>query len=184
MRFVIEHPWASGCILGSISFALIWTGLREGKLRRIKFGLVTVVLAFAAMIIGNLFSTPRENATRVVRSFIYAVIQNSISEVSNLVSPDVIVVDNLRGKLDGTRAGVVKGVQYLHKEFPPTSNTIMRIEVFEREHDALVEVSMMTRITGVGSVPHRWRLIVTPDSQEVWRITTIDVVEVAFRSYR
>ena len=103
MRFVIEHPWASGCILGSISFALIWTGLRDGKLRRIKFGLLTVVLAVAAMIIGNLFSTPRENATRVVRGFIYAVIQNNISEVSNISDkkteiifdiPDVEITNN------------------------------------------------------------------------------------------
>ena len=184
MRFVIEHPWASGCILGSISIALIWTGLRDGKLRRVKFGLVTIVLAIGAMIIGNLFSTPRENASRVVRTFIHAVIQNNISEVSTLVSPDVIVVDNLHGKLDGSQSGVVKGVQYLHKEFPPTSNTILRFEVFEREYDALVEVSMLTRISGLGSTPNRWRLIVTPNEEEVWRITTIDVVEVAFRSYR
>jgi len=42
----------------------------------------------------------------------------------------------------------------------------------------------MSRISRIGSVPHRWHLIVAPNAQEVWQITTIDVVEVAFRSYR
>jgi hypothetical protein len=184
VRFVIEHPWAAGCILSSISFALIWTGLRDGKTQRIKFGLVTVVLAIAAMIIGHVFSTPRENATKVVRSFITAVMQNKISEVRQLVSPNVEVVDDLGGRLRSKVAGVVDGVRYLHDQFPPTSNTILRFEVFERERDALVEVRMLTRVTGLGSTPNRWRLIVTPDVEEVWRITSIDVVEVAFRSYR
>jgi len=184
VRFVIEHPWASGCILSSISIALIWTGLRDGKLNRIKYGFVVVIFAIAAMIIGNIFSTPRENATRVTNKFIEAVLDNNISSVRQLVSPTVVVVDDLGGKLQDKISGVVEGVTYLHKQFPPTSNTILRLEVFEREHDALVEVSMMTRITGIGSVPHRWRLIVRPNAEEVWQITTIDVVEVAFRSYR
>ncbi|MBC8202444.1 MAG: hypothetical protein H8E91_01295 [Planctomycetes bacterium] len=184
MRFVIEHPWASGCILSSISFALIWTGLRDGKSMRVKFGLATITLAIAAMIIGNIYSTPREHASRVVHGFIDAVMENNISGVRNLVAPNVIVVDDLGGKLQGKIAGVLEGVRYLHDQFPPTSNTILRFEVFEREHDVIVEISMMTRISHIGSIPNRWHLIVTPTVEDVWQITTIDVVEVAFRSYR
>lgn len=184
MRFVIEHPWASGCILSSVSFALIWTGFRDGKLIRVKLGSLALILAIAAMVIGNVFSTIRENASSVVHAFIDAVMENNISEVRQLVALDVIVVDDLGGKLQGKLSGVLNGVKYLHEQFPPTSTTILRFEVFERERDAIVEVSMMSRITRIGSVPHRWHLIVTPNSEEVWQITTIDVVEVAFRSYR
>ncbi len=184
MRFIVEHPWASGCILSSISFALIWTGLREGKLIRIKFGFLTTVFAIAAMIIGNMYSTPREQASNVVHSLIDAVMDNNISEVRNLVAPNVIVVDDLGGKLQKNISGVIDSVTYLHKQFPPTSNTVLRFEVFERENDVLVELSLMTRITGKGSIPHRWRLIVAPNTEEEWQITIIDVVEVAFRSYR
>ena len=184
MRFVIEHPLASGCILSSISFALIWTGLRDEKLIRIKFGVVIFILAISAMVIGIVFSTTRENASNVVHDFIDAVVDNNISKIRKLVSPNVIVVDDLEGRLEGNISGVINGVAYLHKQFPPTSNTILRFEVFEREHDAIVEVSMMSRITRIGSVPHRWHFIVTPNADETWQITTIDVVEVAFRSYR
>ena len=175
MRFVIEHPLASACILSSISFALIWTGLRDEKLIRIKFGVVIFILAISAM---------RENASNVVHAFIDAVVDNNIFKIRKLVSPNVIVVDDLEGKLQGNISGVINGVAYLHEQFPPTSNTILRFEVFEREHDAIVEVSMMSRITRIGSVPHRWHFIVTPNADETWQITTIDVVEVAFRSYR
>jgi len=184
VRFIVEHPWASGCIFGSISFVLIWTGIRDEKTLRIKIGLVVVLLAISAMIIGDIFSTPREHATRVVNNFIKAVMQQNIQDVRKLVSPNVIVVDDLGGRMQGTGNGVVQAVKYLHEKYPPTNNTILRFEVFERENDALVEVAMMSRITSVGSVPHSWRLIVTPNDQDTWLITTIDVVEVAFRSYR
>jgi hypothetical protein len=184
VRFIIEHPWASGCILSSISFALIWTGLRDGKLIRVKFGLVAIIFAIAVMIIGNIYATPRENASKVVHALIEAVMNNDIPEVQKLVARDVIVVDDLGGKLKGKISGVVQGITYLHEQFPPTSNTMLRFEVFEREQDVIVEISMMSRISRIGSVPHRWHLIVAPNAQEVWQITTIDVVEVAFRSYR
>lgn len=184
MRFIVEHPWASGCILGSISFVFIWTGIRDGKTLRIQIGFVVVLLAISAMIIGDIFSTPREHATRVVQSFIKAVMQQNIQDVRNLVSPNVIVVDDLGGRLQGTAHGVVQAVNYLHDKYPPIRNTILRFEVFERQKDAIVEISMISRITSIGSVPHQWRLIVTPNDHDTWLITTIDVVEVAFRSYR
>ncbi|MDP6542281.1 MAG: hypothetical protein QF444_00680 [Phycisphaerales bacterium] len=184
MRFILEHPWASGCILGSISIALVWTGLRDGKATRIKIGIAMVAFAVAAVFTGTLIDTPREHAHRVVYGFIKAVKQNDARSVRQFVSPSVEFVDDFKGKIKGGAKGVVLGVKNLHEEYPPTSNTILRFEVIERVQDVIVELSMMTRVTHIGSVPNRWRLFISEDEHGLWRITTIDAIEIAFRSYR
>ena len=184
MRFVLEHPWASGFILGSVSYVLVWTGLREGKSLRCKTGLVVFVFAIAAVAIGTFIDTPREHARRVVLGFVEAVKQNDTRSIRQYVFPSVVFVDDFKGECKGTVAGVIQSVQKLHEDYPPTSNTILRFEVLERETDAMVELSMLTRVTHIGSVPNRWRLFVAPNDQGEWQISTIDAVEIAFRSYR
>ena len=184
MRFVLEHPWATGCILGSVSYALIWNGLRDDRTTRVKIGLVLAAITVAAVMIGTILDTPREHASRIVRGFIEAVKENDIASVRQYVTPSVVFVDDFKGKVNGGVAGVIQGVTYLHEEYPPTSNTILRFEVIERVHDVLVEVSMMTRVTHIGSVPNRWRLFVSQNEQGTWQISTIDAIEIAFRSYR
>ena len=184
MRFVLEHPWASGFIVASLAFVLIWTGLRDGNSLRFKSGIVVTALAVVAVLLGTMIDTPREQARSVVLAFIEAVENNDIYTVRQLVSPFVLVVDDFDGRLGGTVDGVVQGVKELHREYPPTSNTILRLEVFERDKDVLVALSMMTRVTHIGSVPNGWRIFVAPDDTGTWQINTIDAVEIAFRSYR
>ncbi len=184
MRFIYEHPWASGFIIASLAFVFIWTGLRDGKPKCFRSGIVVTAFAVTAVLLGTMIDTPREHARRVVVAFVEAVQNNDTYAVRQLVSPYVQVVDDFDGRLGGTVAGVVQGVKELHREYPPTSNTILRLEVFEREQDVLVALSMMTRVTHIGSVPNRWRIFVAPDALGTWQISTIDAVEIAFRSYR
>jgi hypothetical protein len=141
-------------------------------------------LAIAAAITGNILSTKREHATRVVRGLIDSVLEQDIAGLRQYVSRDVCVEDAIHRSFTGTIDGVIEGVRYVHKEIPPTSNTIILFEVFEREADAIVEVAVLTRLKRLGTIPSTWRFRVSPNKTGVWKVTSIDPVEIAFRSYR
>ena len=184
MRFIIEHPWASGCILSTLSFVLVWTGLRDGRSVRIKLGVVVFFIALIAVGIGLKFTTPRENGRRVTNAFIRAVMENNVVNAVSLLSPTVFVKDDIHGHLKQHQLGVVDAIKYLHKEFPPTSNTVLRLDVFEREKDVLVILTQITRIKRIGSVPNTWKILVSPNEHGEWLVSMLDVEEVAYRSYR
>jgi hypothetical protein len=63
-------------------------------------------------------------------------------------------------------------------------NTILRMEIYERQHDVLTELSMFTRVSRIGSVPSRWRILAREQPKGTWSIYSIDAVEIAGRSYR
>ena len=48
----------------------------------------------------------------------------------------------------------------------------------------LIEVSLLSRVAVIGTVPSTWRLIVSPLDDGVWKITSIDTVEIMARLYR
>ena len=104
MRFVLEHPWASGFIVASLAFVLIWTGLRDGNPARFKSGIIVTAFAVVAVLLGTMIDTPREQARSVVLAFIEAVEKNDTYTVRQLVSPFVLVVDDFDGRLGGTVA--------------------------------------------------------------------------------
>jgi hypothetical protein len=43
---------------------------------------------------------------------------------------------------------------------------------------------MFSRLSGIGTVPSRWRLLVRPVAADEWKIYSIDAIEIAGRSYR
>ncbi len=184
MRFILEHPWLAFIMLTSISFALSWTGLRDGKMLRVKVGVAFFLLALALCTIGLVIETPTEHAKRVVYAFVRAVEEEDISSALQEVHPEVVLVENWEGISEAGAEGVKASIIRLHSKYPLKYNTILRFQPVERSDDVLVELSLLSRVSGIGTVPSRWRLIVMPDEQGLWKIYSIDAVEILGRSYR
>ena len=184
MRFILEHPWLASLMITAVSFALIWTGLRDGKLRRVKVGIVVLLVAVTACVLGIVVDTPTELAKRAVYSFVKAVEEENISLVSTVLYRDVNMVDQWKEISEAGIAGVIASIHKLHMKHTLRYNTILRFQPIERDDDVLVELSLLSRVSGIGTVPSRWRLLIMPDEQGVWKIYSIDAVEIMGRSYR
>ncbi len=184
MRFILEHPWLAFIMLASISFALSWTGLRDGKTLRVKVGGVVFLVAIVVCVSGLAIDTPTEHAKRVVYAFVKAVEEEDIPSALKEVHSEVVLVENWKGISDTGVEGVKASITKLHSKYPIKFNTILRFQPVERSDDVLVELSLLSRVSGIGTVPSRWRLLVMPDDQGVWKIYSIDAVEIMGRSYR
>jgi hypothetical protein len=184
MRFILEHPWLSSFMITAISFALVWTGLRDGKLLRSKVGGVVFLVAVGACVLGLVVDTPTEHAKRVVYSFVKAVEEGNTTSVPSMLHRDVILVDQWKGISETGIEGVIASVHKLHQKHTLSYNTILRFQPVERTNDVLVELSLLSRVSGIGTVPSRWRLLIMPNDLGDWTIYSIDAIEIMGRSYR
>ena len=170
MRFILEHPWISSISIAAIALGLLWIGLRDGKKIYSRVGVLLFCVAVTAWILGRLIDTPTEHAKRLIYSFVLAVETEDIPATSAVLSQDVIMVDTWK---DYPNQGI-EGVQL----------SIIELQPVEREEDVLVEISLLSRVSGIGTVPSRWRILVQPNEAGVWKIYSIDAVEIMGRSYR
>ena len=97
---------------------------------------------------------------------------------------DVDIVDDWKGESLSGRAGMKKSLDDLYAKYKITFNTVLRVEFFERENDVLVDLSLFTRVSGIGSVPSIWSILVHEEKNGKWSISSIDAIEIAGRSYR
>lgn len=184
MRFILEHPWISSISIAAIALGLLWTGLREGKNIRSKAGVLILFIAVSAWILGWLIDTPTEHAKRLIYSFVQAVEQEDIPATAEVLSQDVIMVDTWKDYPNQGIEGVQLSIIELHSRHSFSFNTVLRFQPVEREEDVLVEISLLSRVSGIGTVPSRWRILVKPNEAGVWKIYSIDAVEIMGRSFR
>ena len=184
MRLILEHHWLTGILVGSIGVAFVWVGLRDNLITRCKIGGATIILAALLFLVGMFIETPTEGARRVVKGFVDAVVEENVHVALSFLDGDVILVDDWKGDALSGHGGVRKSLTDLYRKHKLTFNTFLRAEFFERENDVLVEISLFTRVSGIGSVPSRWRILVQEQGEGGWVIYSIDAIEIAGRSYR
>ncbi len=184
MRFILEHPWLASISIAAIAFALTWTGLRDGLGTRVKIGLVVFGVSICSLIVGLLIDTPTEHAKGAVYTFVQGVEDENISAVFSVVHQDVILVDHWDAISSNGIQGVQESIKQLHEKHPLSFNTILRFQAVEREEDVLVELSMLSRVSRIGTVPSVWRILVMPNEQGTWKIYSIDAIEIMGKSYR
>ena len=184
MRLIFEHPWVLSLAIASIGFGFLWFGLREDLLNRIKIGVSLVLFSLIILVVGLLVDTPTEHAKRLIYSFVLAVETEDIPATSAVLSQDVIMVDTWKDYPNQGIEGVQLSIIELHERHSFSFNTVLRFQPVEREEDVLVEISLLSRVSGIGTVPSRWRILVQPNEAGVWKIYSIDAVEIMGRSYR
>jgi len=174
----------TGIIVGAIGLAFLWVGLRDNLLTRCKIGIATIVFALLLFFIGLFVVTPTEHAKRVVSGFVNAVVDENASDALSLLHWEVDIVDDWRGESLSGHAGMQRSLDALYAKYMLTFNTILRADFFERKDDVLVELSLFTRVSGIGSVPSTWRILVQEQKDGKWTISSIDAIVIAGRSYR
>ena len=184
MRLIFEHPWVLSLAIASIGFGFLWVGLREDLLNRIKIGVSLVFLSLIILVVGLLVDTPTEHAKFVVHGFIDAATEADIQGAISFVTDDVLLVDDWRGKTGTSKQDVRISLVELHKRHGISYNTVLRLVPIEREDDVLVELSLFSRVSGIGTVPSRWRILVKQVEDDEWKIYSIDAIEIAGRSFR
>ena len=184
MRLVFEHPWVLSLAIASIGFGFLWVGLREDLLNRMKIGVSLVLLSFTILVVGLLVDTPTEHAKFVVHGFIDSATEGDIQGAVSFVTDDVLLVDDWRGKTGTSKQDVRTSLVELHKRHTINYSTVLRLVPIEREDDVLVELSLFSRVSGIGTVPSRWRILVKQVEDDEWKIYSIDAIEIAGRSFR
>jgi hypothetical protein len=184
MRFILEHPWLAFITIAAIAFAFLWIGVRDGKRVQFKVGLWVFCVGVIACGFGLAIDTPTEHARNVINAFVDVAEQEQYSRLPHLVDNEILLVDHWKDLPNSGITALQKNIAKLHQKHPLLFNTILRFQPVEREGDVLVEISLLSRVTGIGTVPSRWRIIVAPNEDGVWRINSIDAVEIMGRSFR
>ena len=184
MRFILEHHWAASLSISAIAGGLLWVGLRENLLNRVKIGLGLLFVAIGVWCIGFFIVTPREHARRVVTSFVQAVIEQNIPLATKCIATQVILVDDWKGKSGSGSAAVIESIRELHKKHTLTQSTILKCEPLERTGDVQVDLVLFARVSGIGSIPSSWRIFVDESESGDWQIYSIEAIEIAGRSFR
>ncbi len=184
MRFVLEHPWLASISISAIAFALVWTGLRDGVPTRTKIGIGVFCIAVVACLLGIFITTPTEHAKRVVFTFVEGVEENDVPKALSVLHHKVRLVDWWDEISNKGIQGIRESINKLHTERPLSFNVVLKLHPVEREDDVLVDLSLLSRVARIGTVPSRWKLLLMPDEQGIWKIYSIDAIEIMGKSYR
>lgn len=184
MRLIFEHPWVASMAVASIGGGFLWVGLREDLMHRIKIGVSLLLLSLVILIVGLLVDTPTEHSKFVVHGFVNAATEGDIQGAMTFITNDVVLIDDWKGGSGTTKQDVRDSIVELHKRHTIGYSTVLRLVPIERENDVLVELSLFSRVSGIGTVPSRWRILVKPIMGDAWKIYSIDAIEIAGRSYR
>jgi hypothetical protein len=158
--------------------------LHDGISKNIKTGVVLVGVSVVLFLLGILVETPTESARWVVTGFVASVEEENVSAALEYLHDDVILIDDWRGMDQKGHHGVQESLEELYKRHTIQYNTILNTHIFEGTDDVQVELYVFSRISGIGSVPSHWRLLVHEGLDGKWVIYSIDAVEIAGKSYR
>lgn len=153
-------------------------------MKKVKIGAVLFVVSIVLFLLGVLVETPTESARRVVTGFVASVEEENVRASLGYLHKDVILVDDWRGMSGKGIRGVQESLEELYSRHTIQYNTILNAHIFEGADDVQVELYVFSRISGIGSVPSHWRLLVHERLDGKWEIYSIDAVEIAGKSYR
>jgi|TARA_B100000959_G_scaffold153883_1_gene161374 hypothetical protein len=171
-------------MVASIALALSWKGFREEKREYVWLGLAGFVLAILVFLTSIIITTPTEHADELVTALVKSVEENNSETLALILDPNVEIVDQWKNIETEGISGAIDGMNEFHKRHKLRFNISTRFIAVERESDVRVDISMLSRVSGIGTVPSRWRIIVAPNAEGIWRIVSVDVLEILGRSYR
>ncbi len=181
LRLIIEHPLPISISIAIVAIVFLWKWMTDGVQSKLIAGLCLLGLAFCIWCLGTFIETPSEHAKRIVKGFVASVQEGRTLDALGYVSKDVMIIDDWEGEKGGGKAELHEALKRLDDRYTLGHLIILKLMPYEREGDVQVELSLVVRVTGIGSVPSKWRIIVGETSDEGWAIWSIDALEVAGR---
>ncbi|MEE2819910.1 MAG: hypothetical protein VX615_04790 [Planctomycetota bacterium] len=184
LRLIIEHPLPISISIAIVAIVFLWKGMTDGVQSKLITGLCILGLAIGCWCIGKFIDTPSEHARRIVKGFVTSVEEGRTIDALGFVSKDVMIIDDWEGEKGGGKVELRAALERLQDRYKLSHSTILQLTPYEREGDVQVELSLFVRVSGIGSVPSKWRIIVGEIPDEGWSIWSIDALEVAGRKLR
>lgn len=170
-RTLFESPWLLAGVLGVVTLFLLVTGLREGRLDRLRQSAVPGGLLVLLLVVAHLVTTPAERARTTVRSFVEAIVAGDAATAKSLLAADL-------GFHVGDPDNVAFGRDYLTTtidwatgRYAIESNSIRRLDAWTVPGDrAVVHLGCLTFPAAGGPTPSQWVLEVAEQDDGTWRI--------------
>lgn len=179
-RYVWENPYPLAIVLIVLSFALIWTSLHNGKLKRILPALGLGALGLGVMLGGFLVVTAGEHAQEITRKFVDAVVAEDSNTAIKLLAADAsLAFDSPQNP--GHDLGFLKTqISRVFDQYSISSNSITRLEGYTKSNlTGECHVTCWTYAEGgLGPVKSQWVVQVTRQGDGSWEISRLTCVTI------
>lgn len=172
--WLFENPWPMAVILAIVGSAVAWRGLTGGHRMLFLGGIVGIVLAVGAVLLGRAVVTPGERAAEVARALVAHAEAAQTAEALALFTPDAVLNYGKRENPGVSIDDIRSALRSLEGRYRIDSNRIRRLEIRTLD-DATgeVELSCTTSLARLETgVPTDWILRVRK-SGDRWLIDRI-----------
>jgi len=177
-QHVLENPWPLGLILLAAGGFLLWSGSRDGLLKRMKVGGALGAVGAAILVIGNVVVTSGEHAKIVTRKLVNAATENDAAGALALFSPEAVFAFTSPKNPGFGFEFISTQLNRLGDRYSIDSNTITRLRGYSESSD--VGVAHLACITHVQGIPtaSRWVVRVKEQPSGVWEIVHLTCVAI------
>ena len=179
-RYVLENPWPAFAILLAVGAGLIWSGMREGLLNRVKAGGALAAVAACVLLGGVFVVTSGERARAVTRSMVQAAAGGDAVGAIAYFAPEAAftVGSPLNPGLDFDF--IQNQLIRLTERYKIDSNSITMLRGFSESSDsAVVHVACFTEVNGFPyPTVSRWVVRVRKQSDGEWKIVHLTCVAI------
>ncbi|MDE1037223.1 MAG: hypothetical protein OR996_00120 [Phycisphaerales bacterium] len=183
MHLLFEHHWLATSLVASIAFVLLWKSIVDGRGEFFRYGVAVCILSIVTFLIGYYVVTPVEHGRILVSGLVVAVEANDSDVLLTILDKNVEMPNQWPGIDSSGAVGAVASMRAFHTRHTLQFNTVLRIIPVEFKNRVELDVSMLSRVSRIGTVPSRWRITVAPNETGNWSITSIDVLEIMGRMY-
>jgi hypothetical protein len=181
-RYLLENPWPATVVLGVAAVIVLWTGLRDGRRRRLAVGAGLVGLAGVVVGVGLLVVTPGERGRAATRGLVAAVVARDVVGAMDLFAPEATFSV---GSVNNERRGwdtILDNLDRLVEHYTIESNRISVLRGYGLSSTrAEVHLACVTD-AGFGPTPSKWVLIVERQADGAWLITDLTCISINRRT--
>jgi hypothetical protein len=179
-RFVLENPWPLGTVAIVAAVLLIWTGLREGFMRRVNVAIGVGLAGIAIIILGHLVTTSGEHARAVARALVTAMVAGDrVGSVRLFANDAVLSIGSSRNPgLD--HDFIVDAIDRWASSYKVTSNSISTMRGYTEAAD--MGEARMACMTEVNDFPYpnvsQWAVRARRQADGQWKIVQLTCVSI------
>jgi len=179
-RYVLENPWPLGGVLLAVATWLIWSGLREGLMNKVKAGGGLAIAGAVVIATGILVVTSGEHARIVTRRLVDAVVAGDVQLALAQFAPGAAFA-MASPKNPGYGLQVIEEqLINVTGRYPIDSNTITMLRGYSESSDAAVV--HLACFTQVAASPYptvsTWAVRVQRQDDGQWRIVHLTWVSI------
>lgn len=180
-RYVLENPWPLGIVAIAVASLLIWSGLREGLMRRVNVAIGIGLAGIGVIIIGHLVTTAGEHAKEVSRALVKAMVAGDrIGAVRLFTNDAVLSVGSPRNPgLD--HDVIVDAIDRWASNYRVSSNSVTMLRGYSESSE--IGEAHLACLTEVNEFPYptpsQWVIRAQRQANGDWKIVQLTCVSIS-----